>query len=257
MGEHHHWFDFLPGLYDLEQNLGAQLGVAQSHGAYSLWHVVMAAFVVLLVAVLLLRAGFNRMPADQRIIPEDRLSARTFFELLLEGVRGMAMDIIGEKHVDRFLPLLGTLAVFILFSNLLGLIPGMQPPTSTLNTTLACAVPVFLYTHWAGVREHGIGYFKHFLGPIIAWYALPLMAIMLLIELISHFARVLSLSMRLFGNMFGDHLVLGKFMALLAIPLLYPVPIMLLGVMVCVVQTLVFCLLSMVYFGLAVAHEEH
>ena len=257
MGEHHTWFDFLPGLKSLENSLAPALGVAPQHGAYTLWHVVMAIFVVLLVTALLVRAGFNRIPPEDRIVPEDRLTLRTCFELVLEAIRGMGKDIIGEKHIDYFLPLLGTLAIFIFFSNIMGLVPGMAPPTSTINTTLACAVPVFLLTHYVGVKEHGLGYFKHFLGPIIAWYALPLMLIMLIIELISHLARLLSLSMRLFGNMFGDHLVLAKFMGLLVVPLIYPVPIMVLGVMVAVVQTLVFCLLSMVYFGLAVAHEDH
>jgi len=265
MGEHHHWFAFIPGLAEIENAVGPHVPLAQAHnGHYSFWHVVMALFVVLLVTALLLKAGLNRLPAEERIVPEDRFSVRTFFELIIEAVLGLAKDIIGEKHAERFLPLLGTLAVFILFSNCLGLVPGMQPPTSTLNTTVACAIPVFLFTHYVGVREHGLPYFKHFFGPIIKWYALPLMIIMLLIETISHFARPLSLSLRLFGNMTGDHMVLVLFSTLILvgadkIPMapLFPVPIMLLGLLVCIVQTLVFCLLSMVYFGLAVAHEEH
>jgi len=258
MGEHHHWFDFIPGLTDLENSIGPYNPLMEAHnGHYSFWHVVMAVFVVLLVTALLLKAGLNRLPAEERIVPEDKLTVRTFFELVMEAVLGLARDIIGEKHAEKFLPLLGTLAVFIFFSNVLGLIPGMQPPTSTLNTTVACALPVFLFTHYVGVKEHGIAYFKHFFGPIIKWYALPLMIIMLLIETISHLARPMSLSLRLFGNITGDHMVLALFAGLVAVPLLYPVPIMLLGLLVCIVQTLVFCLLSMVYFGLAVAHEEH
>ena len=135
--------------------------------------------------------------------------------------------------------------------------PGFQPPTANLNTTLALALPVFFATHFFGVKEHGLAYFKHFFGPILKWYALPLMAIMLLIEIISHLARPLSLSLRLLGNMYGDHQVFAVFMGLLAVPLIYPIPILALGLVVCIVQTLVFCLLSMVYIGLAVAHEDH
>jgi F-type H+-transporting ATPase subunit a len=198
----------------------------------------------------------NRLSAEERIVPENKLTIRTFFELIVEGVIGMMRDIIGP-NADRFLPLIGTLAVFIFVSNCMALVPGMQPPTANLNTTLALATPVFLATHYYGVKEHGLPYFKHFLGPIIKWYALPLMIIMLIIEIISHLARPLSLSLRLLGNIFGDHTVFAVFMGLVSIPLIYPIPIVALGLIVCIVQTLVFCLLSMVYIGLAVAHEDH
>ena len=204
----------------------------------------------------LVKTGLNRLPAEDRIVPEAKLSIRTFFELMVEGVLGMMRDIIGP-NADRFLPLIGTLAVFIFISNCLALVPGMQPPTANLNTTLALAIPVFLATHVFGLKEHGIGYLKHFLGPIIKWYALPLMIIMVIIEIISHLARPLSLSLRLLGNIFGDHTVFAVFMGLVSIPLIYPIPIVALGLIVCIVQTLVFCLLSMVYIGLAVAHEDH
>ena len=258
MGEHHYWFEFIPGLPELETRLGILLGIHPTgpDGHVSLYHVVMAAFVALLIVALLVKAGLNRLPAEERIVPEDELSVRTFFELMMEAVLGLMRDIIGPDHAERYLPLIGTLAVFILFSNIMGLIPGMQPPTSSLNTTLACSIPVFFATHYFGVKEHGLGYFKHFLGPIIAWYALPLMVIMLLIEIISHIARPVSLALRLFGNITGDHMVLALFAGLVSIPLFYPVPIMVLGVLVAIVQTLVFCLLSMVYIGMAVAHEE-
>jgi F-type H+-transporting ATPase subunit a len=113
---------------------------------------------------------------------------------------------------------------------------------------------VFVATHIFGIRAHGIAYFKHFLGPIIKWYALPLMLLMLVIETISHLVRPLSLAIRLMGNIMGDHKVLGIFLSFGV--LLVPLPVMALGLLVSVVQTLVFCLLSMVYIALAVEESE-
>jgi len=109
---------------------------------------------------------------------------------------------------------------------------------------------VFLLSHVFGVREHGLKYFKHFLGPI--WWLIPLM---LPIELISHIARPVSLSMRLMGNIVGDHKLVGVFFGIL--PILLPLPFMVMGVLVCVVQAVVFSLLTTVYISQAVAHEEH
>lgn len=255
MGEHGHWFMLIPGFSNVEHQLVELLGI-ESTGHVSLYHVFMALFVVLLIVALLTRAGLARLPADERVVPEDKLSARTFFELVVEALLGVMRDIIGPT-APRYLPLVGTLAVFILFGNLLGLVPGFQPPTSNFNTTFALAVPVFFATHYYGVKEHGLAYFKHFFGPILKWYALPLMLLMLIIETISHLVRPVSLALRLMGNMIGDHTVLSIFMGLVSIPLLFPVPVLVLGTIVCIVQALVFCLLSTVYIGLAVAHEEH
>jgi len=157
---------------------------------------------------------------------------------------------MGEHNAQRYLSLIGTLAFFIFFSNVLGLIPGFAPPTATLKTNLAIAGFVFVMTHVLGVREHGIKYFKHFLGPVL-W----LSPLMLAIELISHIARPVSLSLRLMGNILADHKVVFSFFTL--VPILVPVPFLLLGVLVCVIQTLVFVILTMVYISMAVAHEEH
>jgi F-type H+-transporting ATPase subunit a len=259
--EHAHWLEMIPGFRALDQRFAEalqffQVGEAGAGGHLSAYQVFMALIVLVAITAALLKAGLNRLGAEDRIVPESTLTIRTFFELIVESVLGMMRDIIGPT-ADRFLPLIGTLAIFIFVSNVLALVPGFQPPTANLNTTLALALPVFFATHFFGVKEHGLAYFKHFFGPILKWYALPLMAIMLLIEIISHLARPLSLSLRLLGNMFGDHQVLAVFMGLLAVPLLYPIPIVALGLVVCIVQTLVFCLLSMVYIGLAVAHEDH
>jgi F-type H+-transporting ATPase subunit a len=162
----------------------------------------------------------------------------------------IAENVMGRRQAEKHFPLIGTLVFFILLNNMIGLIPGFVPATDTLKTNVAMAVLVFLVYNVAGALEHGAKYFKHFLGPIwwLSWLMLP-------IELFSHFVRPVSLSLRLLGNMAADHKVLAIFSVL--VPVLVPLPFYLLGILVCVVQTLVFSLLSMVYIGMAVAHEEH
>lgn len=188
--------------------------------------------------------------AKNAIVPEGRLTIRTFVELFVGYVYDNMSAVMGKKAAKFFLPLIGTCAFVIFFSNVLGLIPGMEPPTANLNTTVGLALVIFFSTHIFGLKEHGISYLKHFLGP---W--LPLAPLMLPIELISHVARPLSLSLRLMANMTADHLVLGVFLGL--VPFIVPLPIYALGCIVVIVQTLVFCLLSTVYISMAIAHDGH
>jgi F-type H+-transporting ATPase subunit a len=230
------WFSYIPGLGHLEPQVSVGI------------------FVVVLLTVLAY-FGFRKMvTADsplEDLVPSDRLTFRNIFEIISEMFLKFLDDIIGHDG-RKFLPLIGTLGCFILFSNLLGLVPGFLPPTDNLNTTVACALIVFFTTHYVGIRTHGAKYIKQFLGPV--WWLAPLMFI---IEVISHLARPLSLSMRLFGNIMADHMILG--MALLAPSLLVlfiPPLAMVLGVFVSVVQTLIFSLLSMTYISFALA-EEH
>ncbi|WP_298438272.1 F0F1 ATP synthase subunit A [Geobacter sp.] len=164
---------------------------------------------------------------------------QNFMEVVVGGVENMVEETMGEKGRPYF-PLIATLALFILVSNLTGLIPGFFPPTANLNTTAACAVIVFLSTHVVGVKKHGFHYLKHFMGPI--WWLAPLM---FFIEVIGHLSRPLSLSLRLFGNMNGHELVLMIFFALA--PFLVPLPMMLMGVLVSFIQAFVFMLLAMIY----------
>jgi F-type H+-transporting ATPase subunit a len=217
----------------------------------ALIHVSIVVVVLLIVAYLVYTKVQN---AKEALVPEARLTARTFAEIVVGGTYGMMKDIMGEKAARFFLPLIGTCAFFILFSNGLGLIPGFSSPTSSLNVTLACGLIIFVCTHVFGVKEHGIAYFKHFFGPIIKWYALPLMLLMLVVELISHFVRPFSLGIRLMANMFADHAVVLVFVMMIA--WVVPVPVMLLGTLVVIVQTAVFCLLSTVYIAMAVEHSE-
>ncbi len=192
------------------------------------------------IIIVSLAVFVNRSLKDRGIMPQEKtLSIPNLFELAVSGILTFMEGMMG-KEARRFLPLIGTTAFFILFSNLLGNIPGFEAPTANYNTTLACAIVIFVTTHIIGIKTHGAKYVKHFLGPAwwLAWLILP-------IEIISHLARVLSLSVRLFGNMFGDHLVLATFMSLVA--LLVPVIFMGLGLFVAFVQTFVFTLLSIIY----------
>jgi F-type H+-transporting ATPase subunit a len=164
---------------------------------------------------------------------------QNFMEVVIGGIENMVDETMGEKGKPYF-PLIATLALFVLVSNLIGLIPGFFPPTANLNTTAACAIIVFLSTHVVGIKKHGFHYLKHFMGPIL-WLA-PLM---FFIEIIGHLSRPLSLSLRLFGNMNGHELVLMIFFALA--PFLVPLPMMLMGVLVSFIQAFVFMLLAMIY----------
>jgi F-type H+-transporting ATPase subunit a len=164
---------------------------------------------------------------------------QNFMEVVIDGIENMIVETMGE-HGRSFFPLIATLAIFILVSNLIGLIPGFYPPTANINTTAACAVIVFLSTHVVGIKHHGVSYLKHFLGPI--WWLAP---VMFFIEIIGHLSRPVSLTLRLFGNMNGHELVLMIFFGLA--PFLVPLPMMLMGVLVSFIQAFVFMLLAMIY----------
>lgn len=173
---------------------------------------------------------------------------QNFMEVVIGGIENMIVETMGE-HGRPFFPLIATLAIFILVSNLIGLIPGFFPPTANINTTAACAVVVFVMTHVVGIKEHGAAYVKHFMGPII-WLA----PMMFFIEVIGHLSRVVSLTLRLFGNMNGHELVLMIFFGLA--PLLVPIPMMLMGVLVSFIQAFVFMLLAMIYIQGSLEHAH-
>ena len=256
MDPHSTWFDFLPGYAALREGLHDSLvrtwtwQVFQTTN-FQIVHVMCALLVLVFLTFGALRyAGAVSGSGDAGLVPPPKLGMRNLFEVLADTVLGLMAGVMGEKAAKRYLPLVGTLFMFILFSNLLGLIPGFLPPTDTLKTNLALSISVFLISHAVGVREHGLKYFKHFLGPIwwLAWLMLP-------IEIVSHIARPVSLAMRLMGNIVGDHKLVLVFFGIL--PILLPLPFMVMGVLVCVVQAVVFSLLTTVYISQAVAHEEH
>jgi len=166
---------------------------------------------------------------------------QNFLETVVSALENFVVDTMGPEG-RHYLPLIGTFFLFILVCNLQGLIPGLDSPTANLNTTLALALVAFTMTHYIGLKRHGIGYIKHFMGPM--WVLAPLM---FPIEVISHLARLISLSFRLFGNMIAKHKLL-LVLALLA-PYIAPVPILGLGLLVAFVQAGVFTLLTMLYLS--------
>ncbi len=253
-----HWVQYLGWPVTKPHVMGGEV-VGQtwlSHGPIGAQHVLGA----LIVLILLTLCGFVawRAVRDVRaaLVPDGKLSIRTILEILVGTTYRMMTDMMGEAEAKHFLPLIGTLALFILFSNLMGIIPGLAPPTDTLDTTLACSVIVFFATQIYGVKTHGVfGWIKHMFGPIRSWVAAPIMIMMFGIESFSHLAvRPGSLAIRLMANMTADHMALHTFHSLA--PWFVPVPIYMLGLLVIVVQTLIFCLLSTAYIAMAITHEE-
>ena len=169
-------------------------------------------------------------------------------ETVQEFVAEQADGVIGHGY-ERYVPYALAVGYFILLSNLLGLIPGFESPTASPVVPLGCAVVTFIYYHFHGIRTHGVHYVKQFIGPV--WLLAPLM---LLIEIVSHFARILSLTVRLFANMFAGDMVTLAFFSL--VPVLVPVIFLGLHLGVALVQTFIFVMLTLVYLGMAVS-EEH
>jgi F-type H+-transporting ATPase subunit a len=169
-------------------------------------------------------------------------------EMTNEFISEQSENIIGP-HSERFASYLTVLALFILIANLMGLVPGLQSPTASPVVPLGFALCTFIYYHFHGVRANGFGYVKQFLGPL--WWLYPLM---LPIELISHLARILSLTVRLYANMFAGDLVVLAFFSL--VPLGIPLIFLGLHFGVAIIQAYVFLLLAMIYLSMAVAHEH-
>lgn len=170
-----------------------------------------------------------------------------------EGAVGFVRELVSDNidhHAERYMPLIGTMGLFILLNNLFGLIPGLGSGTANWNVTLGCALVVFFYYNFHGMREHGVGkYLGHFAGPV--WF---LWILMWPLEVLGLFSRVLSHSLRLFGNIAGEHTVSLIFFGLM--PLLLPVPLMVMGLFFGMIQTFVFIMLATIYVSGAVAHEH-
>jgi F-type H+-transporting ATPase subunit a len=231
-------------------------------------------FFALLAAILLIAFAFRARAAlasaQDPVIPAGGLGARTIAELLVQLIVSQSDAIIGPQG-RKYVPYFATFFFFILLANLMGLLPGFVPPTGNLNTTLGLALVSFIGYNLIGVREQGLPYFKHFVGPMTSLPGgrvitkvvfLPILiisvAFFLILELFSHGFRPVSLSLRLFGNMMGDHQVIEAFIGLTKI--VVPVAFYALGTLVAVIQAFVFTLLSMIYVALAVTHgpdEEH
>ncbi len=215
----------------------------------TLEYTTLALFASLVVAVLVLVLKGRIANTREAIVPEGELTASSFLENFVETFYGMLRETLGKDDARYFLPIVGTCALFIFFSNALGLVPGFSPATSNFNVTLACGLIVFFCTHFYGLQRQGAAYLKHFVGPM------PLLApLMIPLEIISHLVRPFSLGVRLLANMFVDHLLVSVFTSLVFI--LVPLPIMLLGVLTVTLQTYVFCLLATIYIQLAIEHHD-
>ncbi|MEJ2183288.1 MAG: F0F1 ATP synthase subunit A [Nitrospirota bacterium] len=202
------------------------------------------ASIVVIIIALIVRGAMALVPrGTQNVV-----------EVVAGAMLQLAEDSIGEHWGRPFFPLIATIFIYIMVCNFFGLIPGFVSPTANLNMTASMAVPVFLATHYYGFRVHKFSYMRHFFGPIQTLLALPLMLLMFVIEVISHLARPLTLSVRLFGNMTAKHQLLLVLAVL--VPLFAPVPILVLGVLVSVVQAFVFALLTTLYLAGAV-EEAH
>ena len=225
--------------------------------------------VVILVLFAFAARGALAKAADP-LVPAAELGSRNIAELLLQLVVSQSDQIIG-KQGRKYVPFFATFFMFILLSNLLGLVPGFAPPTGNLNTTLGLAICSFMVYSVMGVREEGGAYLKHFIGPMTSLPAksifgklafLPLLllsaAFFFVLKVFSHGFRPVSLSLRLFANIMGDHEVIAAFISLTKV--VVPVAFYMMGTLVSVIQAFVFTLLSMIYVALAISHghdEEH
>ena len=233
MEHHFSWFSFVPGM--------AHLPV----------HVAGAATVACFLVALTLLARLKLASAGNSLVPSEKVTYLNIFEMIAEGLYKLTQSIMG-KSAKKYYALTGTLFIYILVSNLIGLLPGVSPPTDNMNTALACGIFVFVFYNYVGFREAGFGYLKHFFGPVI-WLA-PLLFV---IELVSHLVRPFSLGLRLSGNMQGDHMVLSVMTSLAPGGLILPLPFYLLGTIICFVQAFVFTLLTMVYIAMAEESAHH
>lgn len=185
---------------------------------------------------------------ETAVMPESQFSVRGIFEMITEMIGNLAKLVIGHDGL-KYVPMFAAIFTFVLINNLTGLIPGVVPATENFNTTFALGLVSFIGYHYYGVKENGIGFFKHYLGPF-----LPLALIMLPIELISNFLRPMTLGLRLANVMAGDHIVVGVFLDIA--PAFAPIPFFILGILVSLIQAFVFTVLSMVYVAMATAHDH-
>jgi F-type H+-transporting ATPase subunit a len=211
-------------------------------------HAPIPNFVAMQVLVVLLLVAFF-VWVRSRLSVENPGGAQHFAEMLHEFISNQSKELIGHHGYEPYTPILLSMLCFILLSNLLGLVPGFESPTADPKVPLGCAITAFIYYNFHGFRHAGIGYLKHFIGPVMA-----LAPLMFVIEVVSHLARVLSLTVRLFANIFaGDMLTLAFFSL---VPIGVPVVFLFLHLGVSVIQAYIFVLLMTVYLGGAVA-EEH
>ncbi|WP_027326708.1 F0F1 ATP synthase subunit A [Helicobacter pametensis] len=203
------------------------------------FYTILVAFLILILAKL----ATNNL----KIIPQ---GLQNIFEWFVEGILNVASDVVSREIAVKYLPLTATIALFVFFSNAIGIIPGFESPTSSWSFTIVLALVVFVYYHYEGIKAKGfVKYFSHFMGPV------PLLApLMLPVEIISHFSRIISLSFRLFGNIKGDDMFL--LVMLMLAPWLAPLPAFAILTLMAFLQAFVFMILTYVYIAGAIMEEE-
>ncbi len=201
-----------------------------------------------LIVVLSVTARVALGNAEAAVIPASKFSVKGFFELIVEFINSLVGMVMGD-HGHHLVPLFASVFFYVFLNNILGLLPGWSSATANMNTAFAIGLFIFVTYNFLGIKENGLAYLKHFLGPMLL-----LAPLMLPLEIISHVVRPMSLGLRLSGNMTGDHTVLGIFLDLVP----YGVPVIFygLGTFVSFVQAFVFTLLSMIYIAMATAHDH-
>jgi len=232
MGEGHSflWVHIIPGLSTLPD------------------HVACSIIVLFIIFCISINYWLKTRKIESRLSPSPRMNLCEIMDSVITTINNLFEQVMGSSS-KKYLPLVGSLFIYILLSNLIGLIPGLIPPTSNISTNFAISIIVFLLYNVYGFKENGSSYLRHFVGPVLAlsWLIFP-------IEILSHLVRPVSLSVRLMGNMFGDHMVLSIFSNLM--PVGIPIIFLALGAFVSLIQALVFTLLSTIYIALSTTHEH-
>lgn len=231
---HFNWLQLIPGVTHDNIHVATAVGAAG----------------VLLVGAVAGRAALGS--GETAIAPASKFSLKGIYELLLEFIVGLTEMVVGEEG-RRFVPMFSAIFLYVWINNLVGLLPGMTPATDNLNTTLALGLFSFLAYNYYGFREHGIAYLKQFLGPMLL-----LAPLMVVIELIGHMVRPLTLGLRLYGNIMADHTVLSVFVEMFEKYWFIPVPAIFygMGIFVASMQAFVFTMLTMIYVSMAISHDH-
>jgi F-type H+-transporting ATPase subunit a len=206
------------------------------------WTIILMIIVTALVLFLRGRLSVDRPSKGQQLL-----------EVIVEQIRALLDQVIGP-YGRRYVPVVGSFAIFILVGNLMGLIPGLGAPTENINVTGALGITAFLYYIAMGFRQQGLGYLKHFMGGLTGALAFAIGWLIFVVEIISNTVRPVTLSLRLFVNMYADHQIGGAFLQLT--PWIVPIFTIVLAVFVAFIQTFIFIMLTMVYLSETVPHEE-
>ncbi len=214
--------------------------ISENHNFLFLTHMLLSAF----IAIFLAKVAMSNL----QLVPK---GTQNLMEAYLKGVLEMGIDVMGKAHARKYFALVATIGLFVGIANLIGIIPGFEAPSSSLNMTLTLALTVFVYYNFVGIKTHGvIKYFKHFTGPVwwLAWLMFP-------VEIVSHFSRIISLSFRLMGNIKGDDMFLAVILMLVpwVLPLI-PFALLTFGAFL---QAFIFMMLTYVYLAGAIIVEEH